>query len=372
MITIFSGRISRWRFAAGMIARMIVVGMVLGAPVVSHAAIRCIENESQVKSTLDAALASAEVTEEVRIKSGLYNFTTGSSGYFGVLEGTGKALSIRGGWSGTAGNCTTQDGDSASTIFYGNNQRPVFGINASTTFTGSITVENMFFGGGLTSSGSSPSCLTLGQQNGGVMGIVVDRVWLEGCTTAVGVSAPAVGLSSDSALVMRNSLVVGNNSGTSPPVVLVVRAGLSNLVLNNTIAKNTSADSAGWAGLFVSASNGATLKLANNLLDGNVATAGTRKDIRIVGTAITLQNNRYTGLDGIPSAESGSSTGSAGFNGNGYDLAAASTARDAGAFFIPFLQGTLDAAATARVQGSAVDLGALEYQQLFKDGFESP
>jgi len=371
MIVIFPGYISRWRFAAGMIARMIVVGMAVGAPVLAQAAIRCIENESQVKSTLDTALASAEVTEEVRIKSGAYTFNTGDFGYFGVLAGTGKALSIRGGWSGSSGQCTTQDGVLA-TQFLGNGARSVFGINASTTFTGSITIENMLFAGGFTSAGSSPSCLSLGEQNGGVMGILIDRVWVEGCTTATGVSAPAVGLSSNSSLVVRNSLIAGNNSGISPAVTLAVRAGLSNLVLNNTIAKNTSADSSGWVGLFVSASNGATLKLANNLLDGNIATVGTRTDIRVVGSGTTLQNNRYTGLSGTPDSETGSSTGSAGFDGVSYDLSAASTARDAGTFFLSFFQGTLDAVAQPRVQGSAVDLGALEYANLFRDGFESP
>jgi len=272
---------------------------------------------------------------------------------------------------GPAGNCTTQDGDSTSTVFSGNNQRQVLGISALGTFTGSIIVENMTFAAGFSNTISSPACLSLGEQTGGVMGIRLDRVWVEGCNTTINFNNPVVSLSTNSVLNVRNSVFVGNNSGISVPLSFVVRNTVG-YVLNNTIANNTSAEVNGYAGLFVSASNMATLTVANNLFDGNVATAHARVDIRVQTAGVSLQNNRFTGLSGTPDANTGSSTGSAGFSGSSYELDAASTARDAGAFFAPILQGTLDAAAQARVQGSAVDLGALEYSFLFRNGFESP
>lgn len=353
-----------------LVLSLVLAVLAIGAPTASMAAIRCIDSEFQFKSVMDAALASANAVEEVRIKNGAYLFTAGATGYFGVVEGTGKTLTIRGGWSGSPGNCSLQDGNSTGTLLSGNGQRPVFAINASTTFTGSITLENMAFTGGMTTLGSSPSALSLAEQNGGVMGILVDRVWVEGNMTQSGVSAPAVQFSSNSGLVVRNSTFAGNNAGVAPPVIVAARAGQSNLILNNTIARNTSAHNSGFAGIFIVTSNGATLTLANNLFDGNIATAGGRTDIRLVSTGVSLQNNRYTGLSGTPVSVIGSTTGAAGFNGNGYDLAPNSTARDAGAFFVPLFQGSLDAAANLRVQGNAVDLGSLEYSTVFEDGFE--
>lgn len=349
---------------------LVLAALALGAATPSSAAVRCIDSEFQFKAVMDAALASTDTVEEVRIKNGAYLFTSGQIGYFGVLQGTGKTLSIRGGWSGSPGACTVQDGNATGTQLSGNGQRPVFAINASTTFTGSITIENMAFTGGMTPSGSTASALSLGEQNGGVMGVLVDRVWVEGNMTAAGVSAPAVQFSSNSGLVVRNSTFASNNSGVSPPFIVAARAGQSNLILNNTIARNTSAHDSGFAGIFVVTSNGATLTLANNLFDGNIATAGGRTDIRLVTAGVSLRNNRYTGLFGTPDSVIGSTTGAAGFNGNGYDLAANSTARDAGAFYVPLFQGTLDAAASMRVQGSAVDLGSLEYSTVFEDGFD--
>jgi len=307
----------------------------------------------------------------VRIKQNSFLFSSGDIGYFGVLEGTGKTLWISGGWSGSPGLCTTHDGDSGSTILSANGQRRVFAINASTTFTGTIRIENLTFLDGFSNTISSPACLSLGEQTGGLMGIIVERVWVEGCTTTSNFNNPVVSLSSSTSMVVRNSVVVNNNSGVSVPFVLALKGG-AGFVLNNTIANNTSAESSGWVGLFASASNGATVTLGNNLFDGNVATAFARVDIRLPAAGFTLQNNRFTGLSGTPDVNTGSSTGSAGFNGSGYDLSASSTARDAGAFFTPILQGTLDVAAQARVQGSAVELGALEYPNLFRDGFESP
>ena len=339
------------------------------APWQAMAAIRCIENESQFQAIMDSALASTDTVEEVRIKAGLYTFTSGSAGYDGVLQGSGKRLAIRGGWMGAAGSCSVQGGN--TTILNGANQRPVLFINASTTFTGSIVIENLTIVGGFTNSAIAASALDLGQQNGGVMGITLDRVWIESNTTQAGLTTPTLALNTDSGLVMRNCLIANNNSGAGPAIYVVTTAGQSNLMLNNTIAKNTSAQSSGYVGVSVSAREGASMVLANNLFDGNIATASLRKDIRIVeGSSVSLQNNRYTGIFGPISSETGSSTGPAGFLGNGYDLSPSSTARDAGAAFAPLLQGNLDVAGTPRVQGSAVDLGALEFAFQFRNGFE--
>lgn len=356
--------------AARLSTALILVGAVLNTPMQAHAAIRCIENEAQFKPTFDSALASGNAVEEIRIKQGLYLFTNGSSGYFGVVEGSGKTLSIRGGWRGSPGACTIQDGAALTTILSGNGQRPVFGIMASATFTGSVTVENLLITGGRTTVGSTPAALQLSEQNGGVMRILVDRVWIEGNVVNSGVSAPAVRLSSRSGLVLRNSVIAGNSSGVSPPVIIQALAGQSNYVLNNTIAFNTTAHAMGYAGLFSGTSNSASLVLANNLFDGNIATTGARFDIHVNTSGISLQNNRFTGLSGTPDAQSGSSSGPAGFAEFGYGLDANSPARDAGAYFAPLIQGSLDAAAGQRVRGVAVDLGALEHSAIFSDGFE--
>ena len=355
------------RYSAAVFA--FCLGLAFSAP--SMAIVRCIDDVSQVTATLDAALASAEALEEVRFKQGNYLFDSGDYGYFGVVEGTNKTLWISGGWSGTPGNCTTQDGHPTSSLLWGLNQRNVFGINASTTFTGTTIVENMAFGAGYSDTNSSPPCLLLGEQNGGLMGIRVERVWVENCVsmTDPAINSPVVSLISSVALTLRNNVFVNNNAGVSVPVNFAVKGGVG-FILNNTIANNTSANVNGFAGIAGGGSNGGVVTMANNIFDGNVATAASRIDVRI-GEAVTLQNNRFTGLSGVPVANSGSTTGSAGFRAGSYELAITSTARDAGAFFIDLIQGDFDFNRTARVQNGVIDLGAFEFPMIFDGGFES-
>lgn len=128
----------------------------------------------------------------------------------------------------------------------------------------------------MASGSSSPSCLSLGAQNGGVMGIRLDRVRVEACTSTNGFDAPAVNLSTESTLIVRNSVWAGNDTGIWVPLSLVVRGG-PGYVLNNTFANNTSANVDGHVGLNAVASTGAAVTLGNNLFDGNVATAAPRK-----------------------------------------------------------------------------------------------
>jgi len=350
--------------------RALILLVVLSAPVVSQATVYCVENETQVQSTMDMALASSDALVEVHIKTGNYLFSSGDWGYFGVLQGTNKTLWISGGWSGSPGQCTTQDGDVASTVFWGLSQRKVFGFNASTTFTGSAIIENMTFGGGFIDTGSSASCLSLGEQTGGVMGIRLDRVWVANCTATSNVTGAAVSLASSASMLVRNSVFANIDAGGGLPLSVVLKAGVG-YVLNNTIADNVSANVNGFVGLYANATNGAALTVSNNLLDGNVATAHARVDV-LVGTGVSLQNNRFTGIFGVPVANIGSSTGSAGFISGSFQLSSSSTARDAGAFYAPIIQGVWDVAAQQRVRGSAIDLGALELQLLLEDSFESP
>ena len=200
------------------------------------------------------------------------------------------------------------------------------------------------------------------------MGIRVDRIRVEGCTAAPGLSLSAVQLGSSVALMLRNSLIAGNDVSNGSAVGLNLKGGVG-YALNNTIALNTSANINGYVGLTASNSGGTSLTVANNLFDLNSNTVAPRIDIR-VGNGVTLVNNRFSGLDGIPVSNTGSSTGPAGFGGNDYELARTSPARDAGAAFAALLQGTLDVYGRPRVTGSAVDLGAAEFALLFADGFE--
>jgi hypothetical protein len=335
----------------------------------AQALVRCIDSDIQIDSVLDAALASTNTIEDVRIKQGNFVVGSGQDGYFGVLQGTGKTLSISGGWIGAPGQCSTQTSDASSTVFWGQDQRPVFGVAASTTFTGTLMIENMTFLGGYSDASPTPSCLSLGEQNGGRMTIRIDRVRIQGCSTAPGVAAPAAGMVSSTGLTLRNSLIADNDVGTEVPINTVVRGG-AGWVLNNTFADNLSANVNGYVGINASGSNGALMTLANNIFDGNVATAAARRDIRI-GTGVNLINNRYTGLAGVPNNEVGSTTGPAGLVPGEYALTPTSTARDAGAAFADSLQGTRDLANAVRVGGTSVDLGALEFPGIFSDGLEA-
>ena len=350
-------------------ARVQLGALLLALPFATvSAAERCIDSDVQVTSVLDAALASGDALEDIRIKQGSFLFTSGEIGYFGVVQGNGKTLRISGGWSGAPGQCSTQDGDPSTSLFWGLGQRRVFGISGAPTFNGTVVIENMSFGGGFSDTGSAPACLSVGEQNGGVVAIRVDRVRIEACSVAAGFNSPVVSLVGTGGTILRNTLVAGNDSALSPPVTMAVRGG-AGWVINNTFADNTSANTNGYVGISAAGSNGAIVTLANNLFDRNVATVGLRYDIRVAND-VRLVNNRFTRVAGVPIEEIGSSSGAAGFGSNDYELARTSTARDAGAYFGPALQGATDAAGQLRVQGSAVDLGAFEFPGVFADGFE--
>lgn len=62
----------------------------LGSFASVEAAVRCIDSDVQVQATFDAALASAETLEDVRIKQDNFLFNTGEFGYFGIRQGTNK------------------------------------------------------------------------------------------------------------------------------------------------------------------------------------------------------------------------------------------------------------------------------------------
>ena len=328
----------------------------------------CIENVSQFVPKMDAALASADTDVEVRIRSGQYEFATGDFGYFGVLEGTQKTLRISGGWSGLPGQCTARAENPQATLLWGMFERKVFGINASTTFTGTVVVENLQMAAGSGTSGGI--CLHLAEQNGAQMAIRIDRVRVEACSGSGSNTGPAMSLGSSVGVILRNSVIAGNSSADSGSGVRIgAFSGAQAFVLNNTIAYNSTGDDGGIAGLEVIASPPGQATVANNVITGNSASAAQLFDLRVFGN-VTLLNNRYVRRTGLPLAENGSSIGETALEGD-VRLPDGSPAIDGGAFFAPILQGTLDLHGSARVQDGVVDQGAVEYVTLLKDGFES-
>ena len=348
--------------------------VLLGVPFsASQAAIRCINTEGDFKSQMDAAFASGETQEEVRIKQGLFAFSNGDFGYSGRPDGLGKTIRISGGWSGTPGNCDSQDGGPSTTVLWGSGQRSVIEFYSEETFNGTLFIENLMIGGGYRDIGI-PTCLFISRPVAGGLAVVLDRIRVQQCVAAPTTGAAAVSIFADQGVVVRNSLFVENDAGQDVPVRISITGSDDGYILNNTFADNASSSSIGTTGLTAVSSEPPSLLemiVANNVFDRNTASAAERADIRVFGN-VRLINNRYAGVYGTPLEDTGSSTGSAGFSGDDYQLAAGSSARDAGAYYIPLLQGSLDYYGRSRVAGSAVDLGAAEFATLFGDGFESP
>lgn len=360
--------------------RSIITGLVLAglltAPTYAHQF--CATNSTELQNALDAAEINGE-DDEIRIATGMYPVPFGGFAYDSVAHDNGddKSLSLKGGYTGFAGNPCGQILNFVpwETILDGNNAYR--GLSATSKPHGDISVKFLTFVAGNASSAPVPRggglyVNILGDYSGD---IEIEQNAFVGNEARIGGAIFADNNASNiGRMHVTNNLFVANWSYGAGAAVLALNDGriyfISNTVLNNHSTENI------WpGGVYIgSVSTGLTSVLvANNNLWGN-----DHADLSFSGGAVTtVYNNNIGVLWGTPDNQAGNISVEPEYQDGDlfeYTPVRNSPLVDAGAMPPPIpLYWNLtnhDLNDAARVVGNFVDIGAYENERIFADGFE--
>ena len=353
-------------------AKPVLLSLLLPMALPAHAlTVKCVSTSQGLRDALAVTVNNEDV--EIRMKPGIY--ATGGAA-FPVSLAADKHFKLSGGW--TSDLCEVQLQDAALTVLDAGNTGYVVHLsmfNNSTAPTAELSNFTVANGNGNAAlAGGMYVHLPLGSAQ-----VLLDRLRLLDNDN----SGPGGGLLirnlADGLVVLRNSLITGNSATDGAGVIVVSRdAGAITQLLNNTIAGNHATSQNAAAGGFsigFSDPSVGTVELRNNAIVGN-----TRGAIVSAAEAYAYPssagfasiNNAYAVAPAGNVTATGSLVGPPGFVGNGnFRLAEASPLIDAGAELAPDDASSHDLDYRPRIAGSAVDIGAYEFDNVvFADGFE--
>lgn len=329
---------------------------------------------------LSAALATAATNNQddgIRIRLGTYPIVNGNR--FEVLAENGRSLDISGGWVSSGGNCNLLIGQPDDTVLTAQQQagEQVLRVRSGNGVTGSVSLRNLSLidGRGL---GANAGCANV-ETGSGASTITLDRLAFSGCHNAQTISYGAMSVThlGSGEVVVRNSVYTNNTSTSGPAISLYVNGivGQSNLrFYNNTVVGNAPVQTGNVAaGVRVDALDG-NVELYNNVIVGNGL--ANQPDLLVVGNSAHITDNVLSKLwSGSPQV-GGTHIVIGGwqtlFASYPSDLrpGPSSQLRDEGSDLNLSYSGVNDHAGAARVQGPRIDVGAFEFEMLFRNGFE--
>ena len=317
----------------------------------------CVNSEATAQAALTSATTNGEA-DTIRFRSGLIELANGLDFTTVSSAADDLTLTLAGGYNA---GCTLRTG---TTILDGNGSvRPlelrIFGPQA-------IVIERLTFIDGFADSGGNLYA-GLFEPGGGASLRIDNSAFLLG-------NAPYNGgfnIAGFGTLRFRNNLVVGNTAEDNPAGSINITG--DTYLVGNTITGNVTTDGEGWAMYANPGGATSTLWLSNNILWGN-NTAG---DVYLFGAGtINLVNNNI-GVRTNPTL--GTNTGnlsvdpqfaSCGVFCIARPLKRSSPLVDAGVNAPQGGRPTTDFDGNARLVGPNVDIGALELDALFDDGFD--
>lgn len=322
----------------------------------SRAAVFCADTPAAIADAMNTAKANGE-DDDIRIVSGLYLLD--QTLRLGNVETESFALAFSGRWNA---GCTAQSAGSASTLS-GRGERQIFVLDLADGTD--LTVSDLAFVAGSAAFNVSGGAVSLS----GARSVRIERSQFysnEMQNNDAPVTVEVGG--ADSSLTFRNNLVFGNTARGTTGVFLTALQGTA-YVTGNTITANESSTPCPCSGLNYSGTSAYTL--SNNIVWGN---EGGDVFINAVDP-LHLHNDIGTIVAGGNAPGSGS-TGNLsvdpGFAADGAHLAPDSPLVNAGLAAAPGGIGDLDGGRGPRLVGAGVDLGALESDVIFRDGFECP
>jgi hypothetical protein len=334
------------------------------------AATFCVATPTELRSALSSSNGNG-VDDEIRIKSGIYAPTSGNapSGQYYLMMSGDQNLMITGGWSGTAGVCTTQTQIAGLTLFDGGGSERIFDLGLNGAFN-SLEIRNLtLFNGRASEMGG---CMRVQGYINTAANVEIERTRMYGCYSGDQGGALALMVQKGQGHIHGN--IFSFNESLTQGAVSLSGSEMHNVNLsfqNNTVVGNvrTSGGGFGSAGLEMSCRQDSTCYVANNIFFDNEDQGGLA-DLRISG-AVSMYNNRYSVLTGAPSANLAATSAVPGFvSANDFRLRHDSPMRNAGTTDLFYGVPALDVDGGARPQGSAIDIGAVEFSELFASGFE--
>ncbi len=345
----------------------------------ASAAVYCATNATDLQNMLNAAALSAD-DDVIRLRIGTF-IAPGDVNGFTYVSGNDGALTISGNWFGSnalPNACVDQKEYHHVTSLSGNGERRALTVSMSSMSPGLLRIEQVRFENGVTGLSGIGGCASIVSAYGTVQ---LERNLFEGCLAPLG-DGGGLFLQAKSAQLKGN--VFHHNSARRGGAAMIEGRGGSFVLNNNTVADNLAEGLVGAAGglqFTKSGIDGAATALwaSNNIVWGN--NAGTdRYDIDVSGlsaNAAVLRYNHLGAIKGTPAPSSSNMTsGDPGFvttNRESYSHYApkpASVVRNSGNNSPTGGLTTWDVAGAKRMQGSAVDRGAFEIDELFGNGFD--
>ena len=334
-------------------------------PGTSQAVDFCVGNSTDLEAALLASAVNGATADTIQVRVGTYLSPANGFGAAAAF-GAGDSITIEGGWMSTELiPCATQSTDPSLTIIDGEGVRPAMLLRHQTG-GGNMTVRNLTIQNGLRNVGMTGDDRGGGLYAAGFAGYVGD-VLVERCifrgnvATLLGGGLQAT--SDGGAVTVRNNLFVGNTASQGAAMYVFGNGGIS-YVNNNTATGNVST-SASNNSVALSADGSNTVLVTNNIFWGN--TLPTQSDVLV--SELVLLSNDIERPSAAPPA--GNFSVDPQFVGaSDFRLKPTSPLIDVGidspAGGVP----ALDLAGLPRIQGDAIDLGAYEFDNLFKDSFE--
>lgn len=339
-----------------------LLALICCLPLRAVAEVYCATNAAELVSAFSAA-GQSTTASEIRIRTGFYTVPQGLS------YASASDLTITGGWSGLASNCTARTADSELTVLSSGGQGVVMRVllfpNSNTNFT----ITGLAFRSGA-STNALAACLDIESDVGSQAVVRIERNVFRLCNKTTG-DGSALRVEARSATVyVNNNLFADNLSGTG--VVSLFGLGSSDLfVLNNTLANNPQpAPGGGPGGMQIGGQSSDLFVITNNVLWNNGS--GTGYDLLInSGTPAIVQSNHVGEFAPFPPGTIAGNNSSAdpGFtNSANFRPRMGASIRNSGAVANNTLNIDLDGA--VRVQSNRVDRGAFEFTEIFSNGFD--
>lgn len=349
--------------AAGDRRRMAAAAMALVAGVMAvvpaAAASFCVNSEATAQAALSAAATNGE-TDSIRFRSGNIELSNGLDFTTASSAADDLALTLAGGYNA---GCTQRTG---TTVLDGNGsvrllELRIFGPQL-------IVIDRLTFVDGYDANNGANLYVGLFDQAGGASLRIDNSAFLLGHAD---IAAAAFDIAGWGTVRFRNNVVVGNSAGSTAAGRIAITGDA--YVVGNTITANATTDGGDWALYMNPVSATSTLWLSNNILWGN----DTAVDIYLIGLGTINLTNNNIGVRTNPPL--GINTGnlsvdpqfaSCGVFCIGRPLKRSSPLVDAGVNAPQGGRPTTDFDGNARLVGPNVDIGALELDALFADGFD--
>ncbi len=357
--------------------RTLLALVMAAAAAETSAATFCVGDSTQLVNALNTASSNGQ-NDSIRIRVGTYPLVNANR--FEVLAENGTSTTVSGGWLSLINSCDLQTNTPESTVLtasqsLGDQVLRVQSISGN----GSVELANLSLkdGRGL---GSNAGCMNI-QVEAGTAQITVDRIVLSGCENSQTLSPGALAVQhlGTNFVTVRNSIIRDNVSQSGPAVSLYQRAATSgNLIrfFNNTVFDNHPVTSGGVvAGVQANSISGqGGIELYNNVIVDNGLP--NQPDVGLVNDGTSAYSTMLSkAISGTPLQSGGTQITSnvAGlFRAYPSDLRPTdqSALRDAGSDLNASAAGQRDFSNGTRVQGSRIDIGAFEFESLFRNGFE--